>query len=96
MNLRKFWMIIRKSHGENTSTNETETYTDEDEITESNETISTKKSSNNINTSRRKLSYKQLPGEYLKFFFLLLNGVAVVSFLNFEKKFSFYIRSNNQ
>jgi hypothetical protein len=80
MNWRKFW-IIKKNHGENTK--EIETYTDEDEITESNETISTKESSKTIDTSLHKLSYKRLPGGYLKFSFLLLNSVAVVSFFNF-------------
>ncbi|XP_012215984.1 CD63 antigen-like [Linepithema humile] len=75
MNWRKFWMI-KKSQDENI--NETETYTD-DGITESDETISTKKSSKNIDTSLHKLSYKRLPGGYLKFFFLLLNSVAVLA-----------------
>lgn len=78
MNWRKLWMI-KKSHSENA--NETETYTDEDEITESNETITTKKSSKNVDASLiHKLSYKRLRGGYLKFSFLLLNSVAVVSF----------------
>lgn len=65
--------------GRDKNANEIETDTDDDEVTESDETVSTEKSSKNIGTSPRKVLYK-LPEKCLKFFFLLLNSVALVSF----------------
>lgn len=77
MNWRKFWLDVM---GRDENTNEIETDTDDDEVTESDETVSTEKSSKNIGTSLPKLFYKWLPEECLKFSFLLLNSVALVSF----------------
>lgn len=78
MNWRKFWLDVI-SRDENTKS-ETEMDTDDDEVTESDETISTEKSSSNIGTSHSKLFYKWLPRECLKISFLLLNSVILVSF----------------
>ena len=66
--------------GRDEKANELEIDTDTDEVTESDETVSTEKSSRNIGTSSPKLFYKWLPEGCLKFFFLLLNSVALVSF----------------
>jgi len=66
--------------GRDENMNDVETDTDNDEVTESDETISTEKSSKNIGTSPSKLFYKWLPEKCLKFSFLLLNSVTLVSF----------------
>jgi len=75
MNWRKFWLGVM---GRDENMNDVETDTD-DEVTESDETVSTEKSSKNIGTSPSKL-YKWLPEKCLKFSFLSLNSVTLVSF----------------
>ncbi|KYN20546.1 PREDICTED: leukocyte surface antigen CD53-like [Trachymyrmex cornetzi] len=66
--------------GRDENENEIETDTDDDElVTESDETISTEKSSKNIGTSTTKLFCKWLPKKCLKFFFLLLNSVVLLT-----------------
>lgn len=74
MNWRKFWLGVMGEKG-----TEMETDTDDDEVTETDETMSTEKSSKNIGTSPSNLFYKWLPEKCLKFCFLLLNSVALVS-----------------
>ncbi|XP_011160691.2 tetraspanin-9 [Solenopsis invicta] len=74
MSWRKFCLNIM---GQDEKTNKFEIDTD-DEVTESDETVSTEKSSRNIGTSH-KLFYKWLPEGCLKFFFLLLNSVALLA-----------------
>ncbi|XP_036138339.1 leukocyte surface antigen CD53-like [Monomorium pharaonis] len=77
MNWRKFYLGMM---GRDENVNETETDTDDDdEVTESNETVSTEKSSRNVDTSPPKLFYKWLPEGCLKFSFLLLNSVALLA-----------------
>ncbi|XP_018398616.1 PREDICTED: leukocyte surface antigen CD53-like [Cyphomyrmex costatus] len=65
--------------GRDENKNEIETDTDDDEVTESGETISTERSSKNIGTSPSKLFCKWLPKKYFKFFFLLLNSIALLT-----------------
>lgn len=66
--------------GRNENENEIETDTDDDElVTESDETISTEKSSKNIGTSPPKRFCKWLPKKCFKLSFLLLNSIALVS-----------------
>lgn len=75
MNWRKFCLSMMGL------ASESETDTDDDEDTESETgTVSTEKSSRNIGTTPPKLFYKWLPKECLKFSFLLLNSVVLVSF----------------
>lgn len=63
--------------GRDENANEIETDTD-DEVTESDETVSTEKSSRNIGTSPPKF-YKWLPKGCFKFSFLLLNSMVLLS-----------------
>ncbi|XP_011694116.1 PREDICTED: leukocyte surface antigen CD53-like isoform X2 [Wasmannia auropunctata] len=74
MNWRKFWLGVMGEKG-----TEMETDTDDDEVTETDETMSTEKSSKNIGTSPSNLFYKWLPEKCLKFCFLLLNSVALLA-----------------
>jgi len=79
--------------GRDENENEIETDTDDDElVTESDETISTEKSSKNISTSTAELFClpKYLSENWLKFSFLLLNSIVLVSISKWIEKFSTY------
>ncbi|KAG7203734.1 hypothetical protein KM043_013762 [Ampulex compressa] len=73
--MKKFWFNVM---GRDDGTNENETDTEDEEITESDETASTEKRVRFLGIPFYKLFYKRLSKKCLKFLFLTLNGTILL------------------
>jgi len=79
MNWRRFWLgTVDRSE----DASESETEADEDAVSASDETVTPERDVKYIGTWLHQSCLKQLSPKCLKFFFLLLNSIALVSSRN--------------